>query len=105
MCRIVAVQSAVSASAEAKNSRDGVIEDMNADKTTRRPLKRVVAWGASLAALSLAIPALAMAAPGPAPADAPEARITQAPRGLTPVEPERQTPEAPTVQITVAPRF
>lgn len=78
---------------------------MNADKTTRRPLKRIVAWGASLAALSLALPALAMAAPAPAPADAPEARITQAPTGLTPVEPETQTPRGPTVQVTITPRL
>ena len=87
----------------------GENENMSTEKTTRRPLRAAVAVLAPLAALAFAVPALAIAAPDPAPADAPQARITQAP-ALSDDGPKVQITQAPTqsddgprVQITQAP--
>src|SRR5699024_12663578 len=87
----------------------GENENMSSEKTTRRPLRAAVAVLAPLAALAFAVPALAIAAPDPAPADAPQARITQAPAPsddapkapITPAPP--LSDDGPEVQITRAP--
>lgn len=76
---------------------------MSADKTTRRPLRMIVAAMAPFAALAFTIPALAIAAPGEDSADAPQARITQAPRVQITQAPTLSGPDGPTVQITQAP--
>ena len=77
---------------------------MSADKTTRSPLKKVVATLAPLAALAFAIPALAIALPGPAPLDTPEARMTQAPTGIGSGKLKPQMTQAPKPQMTQAPK-
>ena len=74
----------------------GEIENMSAEKTTRRPVKKIVATIAPLAALAFAIPALAIAVPGPASLDTPEARMTQAPTGIGSGPMKPQMTQAPT---------